>query len=237
MLNKFIGAEELKKKYFVCGSFYNLKLDENNPLPCRNDLQILDKEFYSKCINIANHEPDALVIMMNPGSSSPKDKNYEIPPFNKLNLSRNLLKNLRVPTKPDNAQYQVMRVALKRRWKYIRVINLSDIREPKSNQFGQILKNLKNITNGKLPSIFCKDRVEEINKIFNSLDANTPVILAWGTKSFLEDYAKMCLKCLPSNRKVIGIPYKKSDYLYYHASPPIQKFKEEWLSNIIKMLK
>ena len=165
MLNEFSSAEELKKKYFVCGSFYNLKLDENNTLPCRNDLQILDKSFYKTCINNFDVKPDALVVMMNPGSSSPKDKNYEIPLFNKLNLSRNLLKNLRVSTKPDNAQYQVMRVALKQRWEYIRVINLSDIRKPKSKQFVQILKNLKNITNGKLHSIFCDAREEEINEI------------------------------------------------------------------------
>ena len=114
-MNEFIYAKELTKKYYVCGSFYNLKLDDGNILPCRNDLQILDKEFYSKCINITNQEPDALVIMMNPGSSRPKYKDYKVPLFNSNNLSKNLLKNYRVITKPDNTQYQIMRVALEKR--------------------------------------------------------------------------------------------------------------------------
>ena len=56
---------------------------------------------------------------------------------------KNRLRNVWVQTQPDNAQYQVMSVMEHIGWNYVRVINLSDIRCPKSHEFRDLLSTLK----------------------------------------------------------------------------------------------
>ncbi|HEU4622178.1 MAG TPA: hypothetical protein VFS42_08125 [Burkholderiaceae bacterium] len=65
--------------------------------------------------------PDAVVVMMNPGSSAPR------PGFEGREWTNQL-----VPAKPDAVQYQVMRLMGLARWTHVRVVNLADIRAAKS---------------------------------------------------------------------------------------------------------
>lgn len=65
--------------------------------------------------------PDIMVVMMNPGSSRPID-----------GIDNNKLESLAVP---DNTQSQIMKVMLNSNLQYARILNLSDLREAKSNIF------------------------------------------------------------------------------------------------------
>jgi len=68
----FIYAEELKRKYRVLGHFYNLRIGDRI-FKCRSLLEIVSfQEEYD-----FDAMPDAVVVMMNPGSSRPLDIAYE----------------------------------------------------------------------------------------------------------------------------------------------------------------
>ena len=81
--------------------------------------------------------PDSLVIMMNPGGSEPMKKSVEnLYTYKNINLLADSLKSGDdiVKTKPDRTQYQIMRIMEWQQWSHVRVINLSDIRNPKSHK-------------------------------------------------------------------------------------------------------
>ena len=80
---------------------------------------------------LSNRKPDAVFIMMNPGSSRPLNEvnnRIHAEAIHELPISL-------VPTKPDTTQYQVMRVMHYCEWRHVRVLNLSDLRCPKSGEF------------------------------------------------------------------------------------------------------
>jgi hypothetical protein len=68
----FIPANELKKKFDVFGHFYSININSENSIDCRSVLEIINKDN-----NVGNHDsissmlPDAILVMMNPGSSKP----------------------------------------------------------------------------------------------------------------------------------------------------------------------
>jgi hypothetical protein len=66
--------------------------------------------------------PDAVVAMMNPGSSAPLTATVPSP-----GGTPSL-----VPAKPDAVQYQVMRLMSAAQWRHVRIVNLADVRAAKS---------------------------------------------------------------------------------------------------------
>lgn len=64
---------------------------------------------------------DAVIVMMNPGSSAP------LPGFGGRASA-----GVAVPTKPDAVQYQVMRLMGSTGWRWVRVLNLADVRAARS---------------------------------------------------------------------------------------------------------
>lgn len=229
-MNNFISADQLKKKYVVYGSFYNLKISSNEILPCRNRLEIMER---SQVNNL--DLPDAVFIMMNPGSSAPLDSEVELPVYHVEDIKvSGEVKVKWVLAKPDITQYQVMRVMAAKGWGFVRVINLSDIREAKSKVFNEALERLKTKEPLRLHSIFSSHRSVELKNALE-LKCLSPIVAAWGTDDFLMELAAMC--CNNSDvHNVKGIKSDKSRYLYSHASPPFQKYKERWLEGIIKVV-
>lgn len=71
--------------------------------------------------NSSQNTPDLMVVMMNPGSSKPLD-----------GIENN---NCESEAIPDNTQNQIMRVMNRCNFDYARILNLSDLREPKSSVF------------------------------------------------------------------------------------------------------
>ena len=228
---EYIYARELKKYFSVYGSFYDLELESKTTIHCRNVLEIY-RNTYPTLQSYKGkqycHKPDALFIMMNPGSSKPTQDDCHIDTLSCTNLSEQILEQCLVPAKPDVTQYQVMRVMMFKQWQHVRVINLSDIREPKSSDFVKQVKNLNN----PIHSIFSPDRQNELQKALD-LPQRAPIICAWGTNKGLSDLANLCFKSIP-DRKIAGIP--AGDCFYYHPLPSLVSKQKEWLSKIMDCL-
>lgn len=75
----------------------------------------------------SQNEPDLMVVMMNPGSSFPLDG----------------IDNNSVPSEaePDTTQQQIMKVMDAASFDYARILNLSDLRTPDSNELYRFLKS------------------------------------------------------------------------------------------------
>lgn len=136
---EFIPAEELKQAYGVFGHFYSVELASKEVVECRSVLEIATKARTPKdCSELLLLSPDAVFIMMNPGSSKP------LAPVNNRVHARGIHKLVvtLVPTKPDTTQYQVMRLMHYRQWRHVRVLNLSDLAQSKESRVHQALPAL-----------------------------------------------------------------------------------------------
>lgn len=222
---EFIYAWELKKKFNVFGHFYNLVMGEET-FPCRSMLEIIskDKEYPTSSY------VDAIIIMMNPGSSRPLDINYKPHSYNvNMIFSEDWSKEI-VVTRPDNAQYQIMRLMVNQDWEFVRILNLSDIRNGNSGNFFQYFSRSFLIDNSNPHSIFNKNRVKELNKNLKTKN-DAPIILAWGTETFLFPIAEKAMNVL-SNYSFIGVNYGLPNLCYRHPSPYKKTGKLSWLIEI-----
>jgi len=223
----FLYAAELKKKFDIYGSYYDLSLNYE-VFPCRSELHIISKNIY-----LDDRKPDAVVCMMNPGSSRPLDISY-IPKIIEPSEMKEEFKNKEViPIQPDNAQYQIMRVMVEKDWKKVTVINLSDLRESKSKELPKLLKKMDEFDSGGHHSIWCENRREELERIIHSDEI--PVILGWGQEKPLLKQAELALDYL-KGKNMVGLAYDEMKIWYRFPSPLMQKAKLAWLSDILELL-
>lgn len=231
MAIKFIPARELKARYYVLGHFYEIVLNSNMRIRCRSALEILTKE---NAIGINDAErglPDAIFIMMNPGSSRPLDGS---PPEIKRHCTIADDK-LFVPTRPDTTQYQVMRVMYEMGWGRVRVLNLSDIREPKSKVFVTTLQSLGYDQSVKNHSVFAPSRRNELDaELLRKTDA--PLVCAWGVSSQLDSLIDVAAPALSAAGVCRGIPKAGEPGKYFHPLPARQIDKEAWVTKMCKEL-
>lgn len=158
-------------------------------------------------------KPDLMVIMMNPGSSRPT-KDFEN------------IYNKEVPTIPDNTQDQIMRVMNNSNLDYARILNLSDLRETKSNILIQKIEILKE---QKIQhSIFDDARTDDFNEFFVK---NRPVICAWGVNPKLSELGTMAFEKVKSE-KIIGQRKESVENAYYHPLPQNYNKQKEWVELI-----
>ncbi len=247
----FLYAAELKKTFRCYGHFYRLKIAGAEPLPCRSVLEITSlppeavgaqsdpNDLFSPegvsrtCACTGNNPlPDAVVIMMNPGSSRPiaagdTDSLLTMP------LPDGFIKPL-VLTQPDNTQYQIMRIAVSRHWKHVRILNLSDLRDPKSPSFISKTKTLDGIEGGEAHSLFSRVRKTEREHMLQR-KSGAPFILGWGQDTGLLPLAKQCLDCI-QGEKFVTVPAGSDPVLTAHPSPMLQAKKEAWLDAILAAL-
>jgi len=199
---------KINMKYKCYGHFYEL-----NDVPCRDLLIISDLEIITKNIVI-----NLLVVMMNPGSSIPLDDGFAV----------NIFSKECVLTKPDNTQSQVMKLMNTNNYNTAVVINLSDVREPKSSKFALKLKGLSFGPMGEQHSIFSEQRNQELINIINSCGP-CPVVFASGVNyklRFLTSKAKQSF----SNNPLIGKQNNKG--LFYHPLPRSKQKQNEWVDEI-----
>ncbi len=224
---KFVYAEELKKKFSVYGHFYTNDMGNDGRHDCRSVLEIVSKNNSISKEDILNALPDAVVIMMNPGSSVP----LEVKPCEVYSAAT--IKNLTpdyVDTKPDTTQYQIMRLMLLKEWKHVRVINLSDLRTPKSSELFKTLKKMKSLQH----SIFSKKRKSELASRL-ARKKKAPVICAWGLDNSLLGLIDMAKQAL-NGIAVIGYADNESTFQFRHASPQKKSEKLEWLEYMLSAL-
>jgi hypothetical protein len=231
---EFLYAAELKKRFACYGHFYELVMMNGDRAKCRSVLEIVDTSVSQENPSgISLMEPDVVVIMMNPGSSHPKDLCHVDRVIEYPQDSASMRKEL-VLTQPDNTQYQVMRIAVWKGWKHIRVLNLSDLRDPKSGSFIQKVEALTEIMGGHTHSMFCPERTAECAHALKRRQS-TPVMLGWGQDPGLVPLAGQCLKRIESER-TCTVPSAIHPLLNAHPSPMLQSKKLQWLEDMIVAL-
>jgi hypothetical protein len=170
---------------------------------------------------------------MNPGSSHPKDI-YQIDREIEYPQREDSFRKELVLTQPDNTQYQVMRIAVEQGWSHIRVLNLSDLRDPKSGSFIQKVEALTEVMGGHTHSLFCKERTDECTQALKRKSA-TPIILGWGQDLGLLPLVMQCMKRI-EGVSVCTVSSEVHPLLNAHPSPMLQSKKLEWLDRMLMEL-
>jgi hypothetical protein len=239
-MTDFIYAADLKKTFRCYGHFYRLHVEGLEPQPCRSVLEITSGIGLSTASNDLFHNtgaarslPDAIAIMMNPGSSHPIEQG-DTDNLISMPLPAGFPKPL-VLTQPDNTQYQIMRIMVSMHWQHVRVLNISDLRDPKSPSFiARTQKLAAAQPGGSTHSLFCEARAVERKSMLHR-KPGAPIIIGWGQDSGLIPLAKQCLKCLNGD-KIVTVPAGNDPALTAHPSPMLQKKKEAWLASILQAL-
>ena len=119
-------------QFNVYGHYYSVQLPGACTLKCRSVLEIIRPNTEPTDIaKLSSQVPNAIFIMMNPGSSEPLAGSENVITADQIvQLEVSL-----VPANPDVTQYQVMQVMSQCNWSHVRVINLSDIRQAVSKDF------------------------------------------------------------------------------------------------------
>lgn len=230
-MTPFLPAAELKKSYDIFGHFYTVAVSPDEVASCRSVLEIIDKSLTpSDLDDICDLPPDAVFIMMNPGSSQPLvevDNHIDADQIGALAITL-------APTKPDTTQYQVMRVMRHCGWRHVRVLNLSDLRSPKSPVFIKTFERLEAQAGYDAHSIFAPARQKELIKKLPASRA-TPLVYAWGLSDKLSPLIERCLKAIPPQQTFTGLLAEGTADKYRHPLPTLQRDKEIWFQNMIRL--
>lgn len=227
-----LRAPQLKEKFYVFGDYYDFVVG-NRTYPCRVTLELIEKQRWDNAPDVYNLSPDLLVVMLNPGSSRPLDSSYS--PDVITNISDLCHRSNWVEAMPDTTQYQIMRLMQACGFKHARILNLSDLRTPKSAVLLEEVVNLSR-TGAQWHSIFSELRQGELE--YRLPESQTvPVVLGWGRFAAMRPWALECLKLL-DGRKCYGISVGESqdELIYAHPSPMLQSRKEEWLMTVIQQV-
>lgn len=227
---RFIAAEDLKGRYDVFGHFYSIEVSRNQFVQCRSVLEIVEQaDTPDESSVLSKRKPDAVFIMMNPGSSRPLvkvDNRIHADAIHDLPISL-------VPTKPDTTQYQVMRLMHHCEWRHVRVLNLSDLRCPKSGEFFKQFKGLEDDLSFDAHSIFSDRRRDELVLKLTKHNA-IPVIRAWGVSAELEPLIDRCTSKLTKAKTVRGLMKEGTANKFLHPLPSLQKQKVSWVNRMVE---
>jgi len=226
----FIPAEVLKSKFAVFGHFYSVHVSPTRVYECRSVLELVEGAHApKKTAEISDRQPDAVCIMMNPGSSRPLvevDNRIDSDTIQKLTISL-------VPTKPDTTQYQLMRVMHYCEWRHVRVLNLSDLRCSRSGVFFQQFKGLEDEFSFDGHSVFSDLRQDELAlKLTNH--NSIPVIRAWGLSPHLDPLIERCISKVGRSKKIRGLIKEGATNKYLHPLPSLQQQKLVWVDRMVE---
>ncbi|PYI51009.1 hypothetical protein [Paenibacillus flagellatus] len=222
----FIAAAKLKRRFLAKGRFYKIALDGGIEVRCRSVLDIIRKDYAWE-----ENDPDALVVMMNPGSSTTiglaqEQEDGGTYGHSQVDLAENIKATPWYDAIPDRTQYQVMRMMSHYGWDYVRVLNLGDIRDVDSDEFIRMVRQYDN------PhfSIFSPDRDEERRALLEGL-TDKPIVAAWGVSPALEELAVQAMRCLPG---VVHGLKGEMDYQYFHPLPRKWGEPRKWLERFLQ---
>lgn len=161
--------------------------------------------------------PDAVVIMMNPGSSAPL-AGHGVP----ANEGR------RVPAKPDAVQYQVMRLMSATGWRHVRIVNLADVRAAKSADLHALIE--AGASRADLGAMFAG-----ASRVPTASAVNTRrVICAWGMDKRLAPFAREAQAWLDAQGIVpLGLR-AQANFPAYRYPKPVGNWNMavEWLARL-----
>jgi hypothetical protein len=233
LMVRFIPAQKLKESYDVFGHFYSVEVEPKKVVDCRSVLEIVEKAHATaKASVLSDRKPDAVFIMMNPGSSRPLvkvDNRIHAEAIHELPISL-------VPTKPDTTQYQVMRVMHYCEWRHVRVLNLSDLRCSKSGEFFKLFKRLEEKASFDSHSIFSGRRKNERDLKLTKHNA-VPLIRAWGVSPHLDPLIDRCISKLIKAKAVRGLLKDGTTNKFLHPLPSLQTQKVLWVNRMVEQCK
>jgi hypothetical protein len=201
------GAAELLARFAVHGRYYEAVLG-GRPCALRSHLEIVEQGLDPQARR--DGPADLVAVMMNPGASRPLAE---------------LDADGWAPALPDRTQYQLMKLALHAQqagWalRHIRVINLSDLRTPKSADLFALLATLADDGH----SIFSPRRADELARALGS--APVPVLRAWGMAKALQPLARAAVLAT-GTRRVLGLT--DDGLCYRHPLPQRADLQQAWL--------
>lgn len=205
-----LRAAALLERFSVYGRFYRATVDER-PFEMRSHLEIFESG--SPWPSAAHVDADLVAIMMNPGASRPT----ALPDAHGW-----------APALPDRTQYQLMKLAVHAQSKglairHIRVINLSDLRTPKSAELFAAMRSLGDDRH----SLFSPQRRIELQTALGS--PAVPVLRAWGLATALKELAQACV-ALTNTRRVLGLT--DNGLQYRHPLPQRADLQQAWLTQV-----
>ena len=116
------------------------------------------------------------------------------------------------------------------------MLNLSDLRSPKSAEFIKLFQRLEDDSNFDSHSVFSDARTDELSlKLLKS--RKTPLVLAWGISDKLTPLIDRCMSRLPRKSKVIGLLEPGTTKKYRHPLPSLQRDQRHWLEMMIRQFK
>ncbi len=225
----FVPASELKRHYVVRGHFYNVPLP-SELVECRSVLDITLSAGAESGVNAML--PDAVFVMMNPGSSKPLEGTV-------ADIQRDdfpILRKKLVLTKPDTTQYQLMRVMSFLQWGYVRVLNLSDLRNPQSSEFIDQFQSLESRDQFFAHSIFADQRSKELSAAMTR-KKGAPVVCAWGVNQRLAPLIDLAVRAVEREGGCIGLAKPGAAHLFYHPLPTTQIAKQRWVQDMCAVLR
>jgi len=231
-LLEFLPAEKLKKNFGVFGHFYSIDLAPGEQIDCRSVLEIVAiKDKPTDTNLLLERAADAVFIMMNPGSSIPLEEvNNRFSHKQVGNMGASLVK-----TRPDTTQYQVMRVMHYCNWSHVRVLNLSDLRNPKGGDFAVQFRDLEQRTGFRAHSLFSDERTGERNLHLNRKPLS-PIVCAWGISPALDPLVERCLTKLAGISGRMGLLKPGTQNRYFHPLPTLQTAKIQWVDNMVRLI-
>ncbi|HYD98860.1 MAG TPA: hypothetical protein VEH84_05720 [Alphaproteobacteria bacterium] len=240
--NRFHDGDErrLDQAFDCYGHFYSFAF-QGQMLRCRSLLEIVaagGPELEGR--RLAEGPVDVLAVMMNPGTSRPMERAYreaEVADAAEMAAARRLTR-----TVPDTTQYQLMRLALARGWRHIRVLNLSDLRNFAGDEAMKEIAELEASPEGQRHSIFSELRAEERAELIPDA-AGIPIVLGWGKRPALKPLARRALAAL-EGRWTLGVrttrrtPAKTppAPELYEHPYQYDPELRAEWRRQMQAML-
>lgn len=208
------NAAALKSRFEVTGRFYSSPCGHR----CRDELNIRQMG------TAATAAADAVFIMMNPGSSAPLDGEDAV----KIEHA------VHVPARPDTTQYQVMRLMGFYDWRSVRVLNLSDLRTPKSDELLGVIHVYERHEGHDGHSIFSPRRASELQHALRRR-TGSPVVVAWGVAARLRPLAERALNALSSSR-VAGLAKVHGGWAYRHPLPQTHASQIAWRTEMVSVL-
>ena len=209
-----LSAAQLLQRFDVFGRYREVELG-GKVWSMRSHLEIMATELKADPTQ-RDGPADLVAVMMNPGGSRP---------LSELDAQG------WAPALPDRTQYQLMRLAqagqqhgLKIR--HIRVINLSDLRTPKSAELMRALTELAPLgVRGSIHSIFGACRRNELAAALGPTDV--PVLRAWGLGRWLAPLARQAVAAT-AGAPTLGL---SADGLHYrHPLPQRFDLQQAWLA-------
>ena len=215
----FQSGKELENLFNTKAAFYKLQT--------QGKIQICRSLTAISRIGTESERVDALFVLLNPGKCLPLAGEDSIPL-----LPGEVAELPLMPATPDNTLYQLMRLMERMNWNSIQVINLTDLRTGKFEEYKERQKFMKQCGDSR-HTIFSIDRYIELLDCMERADT---VIGGWGTEASIVPVAENAYTILTELEDIKGLAYKTHP-LYYHPFPWLQNKCIMWLDDMEAQLK